>query len=224
MMAAHNAPWSNRTLLTAIGVTLLLVLLADQIGYIGGRIPYVFLILWFGSATIVAVVFVPEARDLEEQPEARAGWRDRLFSAGAALVPLALVPLLEIRRTGHDPMIWLMEIALLISICSTPFFSIISRRVLSAAVLTWGAATILMLPCATLLFQVIEHAEMAKDAPTVDTVNTMHAFFAPGYRYLFYLLASGIVFLYCPFMLFLSYRTFSRRSDYTTTMRTTSMQ
>lgn len=194
----------------AIVTTLVLVLAANQIGDIGGRIPYVFLVLWFGSATIVALVFVPRKTDTDgrdTQVEC-GGWRVRIGIAAAALAPLMLVPLLEIRRTGHDPMIWLMEMALVISICSTPYFALVSGKVLSAAVLTWGAITVLWLPCAAVLFEVIKRAELAKVASTVDTANTMHAFFAPEYRYLFYILSAAVLFLYCPVMFFLGYRRF----------------
>lgn len=214
-MTAIDRIWGNPAMLIAIGATLVLVLLTDQIGDIGRRIPYVFLVLWFGSATIVALVFVPQGGGNGEQADAPVvdrDWKNRMVVAGLALVPLAPVPLLEIQRTNHDPMVWLMEIALLISLCSTPFFSVASRSVISAAVLTWGAVTALLIPCATVLFQKIEHTEMAKDVPTVDTTNTMHAFFAPEYRYLFYILAGGVVFLYCPVMLFMGYRTFLRRN------------
>jgi hypothetical protein len=46
----------KRTIIAGI-VTLGLVLWAHQLPTIGGRVPMVFVALWFGSATMVALIF-----------------------------------------------------------------------------------------------------------------------------------------------------------------------
>ena len=116
-----------RTRLVVAGVvTIGMVLGAHQWRTIGGRVPMVFVALWFGAATMVALVFSPNllrARRVDGalKRAGEASWQGRMREAGVALLPLALVPLLEFAGVHNDPAVWLLDCALLIAICTVPY-------------------------------------------------------------------------------------------------------
>lgn len=198
-------------ILVALVATFALVLLASRMEQIGERIPATFLAVWFGSALIVALVFLPSpVDDGGEVPDLnrRELWFANMRVVMIAVLPLAVVPIFELRRSGWDPMIWLMEAALVISLCSAPFFAQLTQTVVGTVALTWGGLTLLWLPTAVMLFRWIERAEKAKPSSNVDTANTLHAFFVPEYRYLFYGLSAAVIFVYCPVMMGIGYRKF----------------
>src|SRR5579871_3654171 len=134
-----------KAIIIAAIVTLGLVLWAHQSPTIGGRVPMVFVALWFGSATMVAVTFRREeakrpvptasAQDGAEQ----ALWRQTMGMAAASLLPFSLVPLLERRGVDNDPAVWLLDAALFISLCTVPYFTLVARTVIGGFALSVGA-------------------------------------------------------------------------------------
>jgi hypothetical protein len=177
-----------RKILLTIACTICLVLLADRTEQIGERIPQVLLAVWAGSATLIALIF--SDRRVARRSSALAqsavtgseAWGDKMRLIGVALLPLTFVPLLEIRHSGYDPALWLMNGILIVSVCSVPY--------------AWG------------LFMIIKRMETAKEVSTVGTSHTFHAFLAPEYRVFFYGLCGAALLVYCPVMIWLGYRRF----------------
>lgn len=195
-------------------VTLGLVLGAHQYRTIGGRVPMVFVALWFGSATMVALVFSPNLLRARGADGARGGaeeatWNERMRVAGVALLPLALVPLLESAGVHHDPAVWLLDGALLIAICTVPYFTLLARSVLGGVVLSIGAFQALWTAGASGLFVVMQELERQKTGQA-PAGWTFEDFFRPEYRYLFYLLGAVMVLGYGPALLYLGHRRFHR--------------
>jgi hypothetical protein len=204
--------------ITAVS-TVCLVLLANRVQEIGERIPYVLLSVWGGSATIAALIFSARgiARHSSASPPHLAGvsqtWVRTMRLIGASLLPLAFVPLLEIRRSGYDPALWLMNGVLIVSICSAPYFWLLARSVVGAVALSMCCLALLWHFSAAALFTIITRMEAAKAMATVDTSNTLHAFLAPEYRAFFYSLCAAALLLYCPLTMWLGYRRFQRLSS-----------
>ena len=174
----------------------------------------VFVALWFGSATIVALVFSPNllrARrvDAAITRAGEAGWSDRIRVAGIALLPLALVPLLELAGVHNDPAVWLLDGALLIAICTVPYFTLLARSVLGGVVLSIGAFHALWTAGASGLFVLMRGLERQKTG-RVPVGWTFEDFFRPEYRYLFYILTTVMVLGYCPALLYRGYCRFRR--------------
>ncbi len=191
--------------------TIGLALLADQVREIGERIPYVLLSMWVGSATIAALIFSADLEPRSPAPERMvvADWQKwvctmRRISVG--VVPLALVPLLECRRAGFDPALLLMNGVLVVSLCSVPFWWLLARSIAGAVVLSIGALGLLWHFSAWALFEIIVRMEAAKEVSTVSTTSTLHAFLAPEYRSLFYLLCGTALLVYCPVTMWAGYR------------------
>jgi len=207
-------PVLRTRLLVAGVVTVGMVLGAHQWRTIGGRVPMVFVALWFGSATIVALVFSPHLLRARRVRTAitRAGeaaWNERIRVAGIALLPLALVPLLEFTGVHYDPAVWLLDCALLIAICTVPYFTLLARSVLGGVVLSIGAFQALWTAGASGLFVLMQDLERQKTG-RVPVGWTFEDFFRPEYRYLFYILSTVMVLGYCPALLYLGYRRFRR--------------
>ena len=84
--------------------TIGLVLWAHQSPEIGARVPMVFVALWLGSATIVALIFSiegfnPRFGAVQPTDAARQSlWRYKMRVTILSLLPLTLVPLLESTR------------------------------------------------------------------------------------------------------------------------------
>ncbi|HTJ00773.1 MAG TPA: hypothetical protein VL527_17965 [Dongiaceae bacterium] len=194
-----------------------LVLWAHQESTIGGRVPMVFVALWFGSATMVALIFsragfAPRLGKLPVRDATRQDlWRHKMKVALLCLVPLAGVPLLERHGVDNDPAVWLLDCALYISICSVPYFTLLARTVVGGVVLSLVAFQILWTAGACALFLVLQHAEQAKGNPIAPGA-AFEAFFRPEYRYLFYILCAVMLFGYCPVLLWLSRRRFLRQN------------
>ncbi len=201
--------------LLAMAGTVGVILLASQTAEMGERIPFVVLALSAGSATIAALVFVPRQPDqampvLRESARRRL-WVHKLRLACAGLLPLTLVPLLEIRRSGYDPALWLIDGMLVITLCSVPYFTLLARSVAGGVVLSVIVPWILWTPVSTVFFSVIRRSQLEGVGTTADSIG-MHAFLAPDFRHLFYILCAMILGVYCPIMLALSYRRFMRKS------------
>lgn len=198
-------------------ITIGLILWAHQLPTIGGRVPMVFVALWFGSATIVALVFMVEAFDPDTpEPSPRDAarerlWRDRMRLAILCLLPLTLVPLLERRGVGNDPAVWLLDCALVVSLCSVPWFTLVAGSVLGGVVLSVGAFQALWTCGASGLFVVMEHLESGKGRALTRTAS-FEAFFRLDYRYLFYALCAVMLLGYCPILLWLGHRRFLRQA------------
>jgi hypothetical protein len=197
-------------------VTLGLVLGAHQLGTIGGRVPMVFVGLWFGSATMVALVFSREGINSQlgaVQPghvTRQQVWRYKMRTAGLWLLPLTLVPLLERQGVGNDPAVWLLDCALVISLSSVPYFTLVARTVVGGVVLSIGAFQALWICGASVLFVIMDHLEKAKGGQFPDG-GTFEDFFRPEYRYLFYVLCVVMFLGYCPVLLWLGHRRFLRQ-------------
>lgn len=199
-------------------VTVGLVLWAHQLPTIGGRVPMVFVALWFGSATMVALIF--SMADFNPRPgNARPRdvtrqqlWRDRMRMTVLCLLPLALVPLLERRGVGNDPAVWLLDCALVISICSVPYFTLVARTVIGGVVLSIGAFQVLWTIGASACFVIMKHLEAGKGTRLAHGGN-FEDFFRLEYRYLFYILCAVMVLGYCPALLRLGHRQFLRHQS-----------
>ena len=206
----YRSPRMGRILAAGL-VTLGLVLWAHQLRTIGGRVPMVFVGLWFGSAAIVALVFSREGvatGPLPVTPEHL--WRDKIRLAFLCLLPLTLVPLLERAGVADDPAVWLLDGALVISLCTVPYFTLVARTAFGGAVLSIGAFQALWTVGASILFVGMEHLANAKGTGLPDG-GTFEDFFRPEYRFLFYLLCVVMVLGYCPAVLWLGYRRFVRQ-------------
>jgi hypothetical protein len=205
-----------KKIFVAGAITVGLVLWAHQLPSIGGRVPMVFVALWFGSAAMVALAFsmrglTPESR--ETQPRAAAPehlWRYKMRMTVLCLLPLTLVPLLERRGVGNDPAVWLLDSALVISICSVPYFTLVARTVLGGTVLSIGAFQALWTIGASVNFVIMKHLESEKGRGLPQGGNFEH-FFRLDYRYLFYILCAVMLLGYCPAILWLGRRRFLRQ-------------
>ena len=197
-------------------VTLGLVLWAHQLATIGGRVPMVFVALWFGSATMVAMIFVTEGftprvwgtppHDLSR----RSLWRYKMRVTVWCLLPFALVPLLERRGVANDPAVWLLDCALFISICTVPYFTQVARTVIGGFALSVGAFQALWIIGASVCFRVMENAVRAAGGQIAQGAAFEEFFRRPEYRYLFYILSAVMMLGYCPAVLWLGRRRFMR--------------
>lgn len=206
-------PALKRRLLWAGLLTIAMVFGAHQWRTIGGRVPMVFVGLWFGSALIVALVFSPRLFRAEHTPgPSRTDpreWQASVRLAGTALLPLALVPLLERRGVHNDLAIWLLDAALVISLLTVPYFTLLARSVLGGVVLSIGAFQALWTCGASALFVHMRALERQRTGH-LPQGWTFEDFFRPEYRYLFYILVSVMVFGYCPALFYAAYRRFQR--------------
>lgn len=176
----------------------------------------VFVALWFGSATMVALVFSmagfnpqfggAQPRDVTRQYL----WRYKMGMTVLCLLPLTLVPLLERHGVGDDPAVWLLDCALFISICSVPYFTLVTRTVVGGAVLSIGAFQAIWTCGASIAFVIMKHLESGKGRPLAPGA-TFEDFFRLEYRYLFYILCAVMLLGYCPALLWLSHRRFLRQ-------------
>lgn len=204
-----------KRILTAGLVTVGLILWAHQLPTVGGRVPMVFVALWFGSATMVAMVFSmgaaqPRAGTQPRDVTREYLWRYKMRMAVLVLLPLTLVPLLERHGVGGDPAVWLLDSALFISVCSVPYFTLVARTVLGGAVLSIGAFQALWTCGASVLFVIMEHLERGQGR-VLTREATFEAFFTLRYRYLFYVLCALMLLVYCPVLLWLGRRRFLRQ-------------
>jgi len=203
-----------KKILLTIACTICLVLLADRTEQIGERIPQVLLSVWAGSATLIALIFSDRPIARRSSALAQSGvtgseaWGDKMRLIGVALLPLTFVPLLEIRHSGYDPALWLMNGILIVSVCSGPYFWLLARGIIGAVALNICCFSLLWHFAAWGLFMIIKRMETAKEVSTVDTSNTFHAFLAPEYRVFFYGLCGAALLVYCPVMMSLGYRRF----------------
>ncbi len=197
-------------------ITLALILWAHQLATIGGRVPMVFVALWFGSATTVALVFTMDDARLPEhplRPPARAGaelWRHKMRFAAYALLPFAVVPLLERRGVGNDPAVWLLDAALFISLATVPYFTLVARTALGGVVLSIGAFQALWICGASVAFRIMERAVRARGGQIASGAAFEEFFRRPEFRYLFFRLSAVMLLGYCPAILALGYRRFVR--------------
>jgi hypothetical protein len=206
-------PALKRRLLWAGLLTIAMVLGAHQWRTIGGRVPMVFVGLWFGSAVMVALVFSPRLFRAEHPPvPCRADpreWQASVRLAGVALLPLALVPLLERHGVQNDRAIWLLDCALVISLLTVPYFTLLARSVLGGVVLSIGAFQALWTCGASALFVHMQALERQRTGQ-LPRGWTFEDFFRPEYRYLFYILAAVMVLGYCPALFYAAHRRFQR--------------
>lgn len=198
-----------KRILAAGIATVCLVLWAHRLPTIGGRVPMVFVALWFGSATMVAMVFSAEGFEARDVSPQRA-WRYKTRTAVLCLLPLSLVPLLELRGVGSDPVVWLLDCALFISICSVPYFTLVARTAVGGTVLSIGAFQALWTGGASVIFVIMKHLENAKGRRLPQGGN-FEDFFRLEYRYLFYVLCAVMLLAYCPTLLWLGHRRFLRQ-------------
>ncbi|MEP6493315.1 MAG: hypothetical protein ABJF01_11595 [bacterium] len=202
---------------TAGLITIGLILWAHQLPTIGGRVPMVFVAFWFGSATMVALIFSTEGvnpsfgKPLPREVTRQGEWRYKMRMTAFCLLPFTLVPLLERRGVGNDPAVWLLDSALLISICTVPYFTLLARTVVGGAVLSVGAFQAAWTCGASAFFVVMKHSAAAKGEPLAQGGN-FEDFFRPEYRYLFYILCTVMLLGYCPALLGLGYRRFLRQN------------
>ena len=211
------SPHLRWRLVTTGLLTVGLVLWARHWPTIGGRVPMVFVALWFGAATMVALMF---SRHLFRTPPSAPtavesgtlGWPGRMRVSAVALLPLALIPLLERAGVHNDPAVWLLDCALVIALCTVPYFTLLARSVLGGVVLSIGAFQALWTCGASGLFVLMQTLEQRKTGQ-VPHGWTFEDFFRPEYRYLFYILTAAMVLGYCPAVLYLGYRRFGRQTD-----------
>ena len=176
----------------------------------------VFVALWFGSTTIVALVFSmegfnPQSWGVQPRDVTRQSlWAHKMRMTVLCLSPLTLVPLLERHRVGNDPAVWLLDCALFISICSVPYFTLVARTVVGGAVLSIGAFQALWTCGASVCFVIMKHLENGKGRQLAQGGN-FEDFFRLEYRYLFYILCALMLLGYCPALLWLSHRRFLRQ-------------
>jgi len=175
----------------------------------------VFVALWFGSATMVAMVFSMqgfEPRFSKSQPPGVTRedlWRYKMRATVLSLLPLVLVPLLERRGVGNDPAVWLLDCALFISLCGVPYFTLLARTALGGAVLSIGAFQALWTVGASAIFLIMKHLENGQGRQLPQGGN-FEDFFRLEYRYLFFSLCALMLLGYCPALLFLGRRRFLR--------------
>ena len=176
----------------------------------------VFVALWFGSGTIVALIFSMEGFEphflgiLPRQRTRQSLWRYKMRIALFGLLPLTIVPLLERRGVGNDPAVWLLDCALFISLCSVPYFTLVARSALGGVALSVGAFQALWICGACALFLIMERSMKAR-GEQLPQGAAFEAFFRPEYRYLFYILCAVMVLGYCPALLRLGHRRFLRQ-------------
>ena len=198
------------TIFTAGLLTLGLVLWAHQLRTIGGRVPMVFVALWFGSTAMVALIFSMAPVAHEPLPLAREPlWRHKLRLALLCLTPLALVPFLERAGVANDPAVWLLDGALVVALCTVPYFTLVARSAFGGAVLSVGAFQALWIAGASLQFVIMAHLAKVSSAGLPDG-GTFEDFFRPEYRFLFYILYAVMMLGYCPAILWLGHRRFVR--------------
>jgi len=201
-------------ILTAGIATIGLVLWAHQLPTIGGRVPMVFVALWFGSATMVALIFGmakgnwPFREIVPSETSGEQLWRYKMRVAASSLLPLTLIPLFESRAVRNDPAIWLLDCAFVVSLCSVPYFTLVARTVLGGAVLSVGAFQALWICGASLCFRIMERAVQAAGGQIARGAAFEEFFRRPEYRYLFYCLSAVMMLGYCPVLLWLSHRRF----------------
>jgi hypothetical protein len=203
-----------KAIVVALVSTIGLVFLADRVQEIGERIPMVLLSMWAGSATIAASIF--SARGLGPYSSACAQvtltdsqlWTCKMRLTGTSLLPLAWMPLVEIRHSGYDPALWLMNGILIVSLCGVPYWLSFARSIIGAVVLSICSLSLLWHFSAWALFTIIIRMEAVKNVSTVDTSRTLHAFLAPEYRIFFYCLCGMALLIYCPVMMWIGYRRF----------------
>ena len=118
-------------LLLAVAGTLALIFLADQLEEIGERVPLVFVSLWIGTAALVSIMFISCARQSVALAPA-SWWCSTLRRSALILLPLALTPCLEMKRSGYDHALWLIDGALVISLCSVPYFTMLAKSIVGA--------------------------------------------------------------------------------------------
>ena len=199
-------------------VTLGLVLWAHQQPTIGGRVPMVFVALWFGSTTMVALVFGMK----DDEPLFRGAlpgdvtrrdlWRYKMRVAVCSLLPLSLVPLLERHGVGNDPAVWLLDAALFIAISTVPYFTLVTRTVVGGVALSVGAFQALWIGGASAFFRIMEHSVEARGGHIAQGAAFEEFFRRPEYRYLFYILCALMLLGYCPALFWLGHRRFLRHA------------
>jgi hypothetical protein len=197
-------------------ITLGLILWAHQLATIGGRVPMVFVALWFGSATMVALVFMMDDAQFSHHSSrlpARARselWRHKMRFAAYALLPFALVPLIERSGVPNDPAVWLLDAALFMSLATVPYFTLVARTVLGGVALSVGAFQALWICGASAAFRIMERAVHAQGGTIARGAAFEEFFRRPQFRYLFFSLSALMLLGYCPAILVLGYRRFVR--------------
>jgi hypothetical protein len=192
-------------------LTLGVILWVHQVPTIGGRVPLVFVVAWFGAAAIVALIFARPASRVSTSVLERANteWRARMLESVRWLLPFALVPLLERRGVRSDPAVWLLDAAPVIALTTVPYFTVVARTAFGGAVLSIGAFQAVWICGASALFVVMKRTAAATGTPLPDGGN-FEDFFRPEYRYLFLGLCAAMLFGYCPALLRLGRRRFLR--------------
>lgn len=191
-------------------VTAGLILWAHQLATIGGRVPMVYVALWFGSAAMVALVFSGPAGARTPAMTGAQLWRARMRLAALCLSPLALTPLLERHGVSNDPAVWLLDCALIISLATVPYFTLVARTAFGGTVLSIGAFQALWTAGASVMFVIMEHLERGQGRVLTRRAS-FEAFFRLDYRYLFYILCGVMLLGYCPAILALGRRRFVRQ-------------
>ena len=128
----------------------------------------VFVALWFGSASMVALIFSMDDSNLVLGGVAQGDinrehlWRRKLRTSVFCLLPLTLVPLLESRGVGNDPAVWQLDCALLISIFTAPYFTLVAKGAFGGTVLSIGAFQAVWTCLASIFYVIMERQETAK--------------------------------------------------------------
>nr|CAS02814.1 putative integron gene cassette protein [uncultured bacterium] len=184
--------------------TLGLVAWAHSLPTIGGRVPMVFIAMWFGSSTIVALIF----RNALQDPKTPEVWHRRTGRSLAWLLPLAAIPALEMKGVSYTPSVWLLDCSLLISVCCTPYFTIISRSVVGGVSLSVAAFQGLWIIGASVCFNIMQNSIQANGGHIEPGAAFEEFFRRPEYTYLFYYLCGLMMLVYCPILLCLGRRRF----------------
>ena len=198
----------NRVI-TAGVITVGLILSAHELATIGGRLPMVFVALWFGSTTMVAMIFASNDRTPGSASREHY-WRQKMRTTLVCLAPFTLVPLLESHGVGNDPAVWLLDCALYIAVCTVPYFTLVGRTVVGGVALSMGAFQLLWTCGASVFFVIMEHLETAKGGHLAHGA-AFEEFFRPEYRYLFFRLCALMLLGYCPALFWLGRRRFLRQ-------------
>lgn len=180
----------------------------------------VFVALWFGSATMVALVFTGvETRRTTSDAVRRDGarldlWRRTMRMAALSVLPFTLVPLLELRGVGNDPAVWLLDAALVISLCTVPYFTLVARTVIGGFALSVGAFQALWIGGASVCFVIMERSVRAQGGRIGPGAAFEEFFRRPEYRYLFYILVAIMLVGYCPALFWFGRRRFLRHASH----------
>src|SRR6266850_3529282 len=168
------------------------------------------LFLAIGSAVMVACSFGPEFSygtlvPLLAQPiERRRIWFEKLSAIGVVLLPLIVAALAVYFGTMPKPTYWLLLVIPVCAVCSTPFFTFLTRNTVGAVVLSAAAPFFIFLGGGALVLWLLKTNAVAGNPSLEEAIDE-----GKLHRYLFWYF--GVVLpLYCGVLYGAGYRSFLR--------------